>query len=578
MAPQAPVVVKRLDARVVLVVGDFLGSGLAEGLTTAFSENPGIRIVDRTSGSSGFVRDDFYNWPEKIIELIDTEKPAAIVVMLGTNDRQEMLVGEVEETVRSENWTKEYGARTQALAKAIAEKKVPFLWVGVPAFKSSKMLLDMLAFNDIYRAAASSVGAEFVDIWDGFVDENGAYMSNGPDINGQPARLRAADGINLARPGKRKVAFYAEKPLYKLLGETPPTAVPGSSAPTAQSPSSAVSSMAAIAAPAQDMDVVVDSLDDMGPIDPGRPVALRSPALDGGTELLGEVAEPRRGARTPGEKLAIEGIAPPSLPGRADDFSWPQGAATAMASASAVFNATSAKGIVPAVLPEPVEIIPAPRIAPPTTVPVPALPAPVATIVPTTLQDPVMDSLPSRAVPTEVVLAPVIPASVETTKAKGLVSEELVGGPRDLPPPVVAPRSGVKLPKSLGPEAGPAPTLLPQRADDLLVRQAAPSEVPSMPSALSPAEAEVFAAKGAASEVLPSATGYLSPARIVPRRVTRQPVSSGPAAEPVPTTLQDQPDAFSPQQIAPAAAPPDAGRNDAGRQECPPCDAARRRR
>ena len=54
----------------MLVVGDFLGSGLAEGLTTAFTQNPNVKIVDRTSGSSGFVREDFHNWPEKVDELI----------------------------------------------------------------------------------------------------------------------------------------------------------------------------------------------------------------------------------------------------------------------------------------------------------------------------------------------------------------------------------------------------------------------------------------------------------------------------------------------------------------------------
>ena len=46
---------------------------------------------------------------------------------------------------------------------------------------------------------------------------------NGPDMNGQPVRLRGSDGISLSKAGKRKVAFYVEKPLNKLLGsETVP--------------------------------------------------------------------------------------------------------------------------------------------------------------------------------------------------------------------------------------------------------------------------------------------------------------------------------------------------------------------
>ena len=88
----------------------------------------------------------------------------------------------------------------------------------MPAFKSPKMTADMLAFNDIYRKAGRSAGGEFVDIWDGFVDENGAFVATGPDINGQPVRLRADDGINLtdgrqaqARLLRRKAAAQAAR-------------------------------------------------------------------------------------------------------------------------------------------------------------------------------------------------------------------------------------------------------------------------------------------------------------------------------------------------------------------------------
>src|SRR5690606_32108941 len=175
----------------------------------------------------GFVRDDFYNWPQEIGTLIEAEKPAAIVVMLGSNDRQQMRVGDTREAPRSEAWNKEYERRAEAFAKIVSAHKTPFIWVGIPAFRSSKMTSDMLAFNDIYRSASERAGAEFVDIWDGFVDESGAFVTTGPDVNGQPARLRSNDGINLAKAGKRKLAFYAEKPLNKILGEA---ATPGAAA------------------------------------------------------------------------------------------------------------------------------------------------------------------------------------------------------------------------------------------------------------------------------------------------------------------------------------------------------------
>ncbi|PDQ21415.1 hypothetical protein CN311_08790 [Mesorhizobium sanjuanii] len=299
--PTTPIVEKAPDARTVLVVGDFMASGLAEGLDAAFAQNAGVRIVVRGNGSSGLVRDDVYNWPEQIKSLIETEKPAAVVVMLGSNDRQQMRVDDVREQPRSENWTKEYERRTEALGKAIASTKVPYLWVGMPPFRVAKMTSDMLAFNDIYRSAAETHGGEFIDIWDGFVDENGAFVISGPDINGQAVRLRTDDGINVSKAGKRKLAFYAEKPLLKILGLSAP-----GGATTAAAPAGAP--VEAPAAAPMEVDRTV-------------PMLLSDPALDGGSELLG--ATPLKKADRPGEKLAVEGKAPKASPGRADDFSWP---------------------------------------------------------------------------------------------------------------------------------------------------------------------------------------------------------------------------------------------------------------
>ena len=302
-APPAPVVEKAPGARTVLVVGDFMAGGLAEGLDEMFAENPGIRVVDRSKGSSGFVRDDFYDWRKEIGPLLQSEKPAAVVVMIGSNDRQQMRVGDGREPPRSEGWTREYEARAAAFAKTVAAARTPLLWVGVPAFKAGRMTADMLAFNGVYKEAAEGSGGEFVDIWDGFVDENGAFVSTGPDVSGQPVRLRADDGINLTRAGKRKVAFYVEKPLLKLLGLASPAGVAPEPLPSGL-PSTGPSS------------TVPDGVEAPAVADRTQPMLLDDPALDGGSELLGA---PSDGA--PAEGLLVQGAAPRA--GRADDFSWP---------------------------------------------------------------------------------------------------------------------------------------------------------------------------------------------------------------------------------------------------------------
>lgn len=307
-APAVTAVEKAADARVVLVVGDFMASGLADGLTTVFAENPAVRVVDRSNGSSGFVRDDYYNWPGEIGPILEAEKPAVVLIMMGSNDRQQMRVGDTREAARSEGWTAEYEKRTVSFGKHMADAGLPFLWVGMPSFRPGSMTSDMLALNEIYRDSAEKAGGEFVDIWEGFVDENGAFISRGPDINGQPVTLRAEDGINMTRAGKRKVAFYTEKPLLKLLGLASPNATIAAPAPLSPSP-----------------DIPQAPVN----IDRTPPMLLSDPALDGGTELLGASLPVAGKAATKAEEKSE---AAKTSPGRADDFSWPPQRKAAVAS------------------------------------------------------------------------------------------------------------------------------------------------------------------------------------------------------------------------------------------------------
>ena len=302
-APAPKVAAKSEDARVVLVIGDFLASGLAEGLESAYLAVPGVRVVARASGSSGIVRDDHYDWPAEIGPIIEAEKPAAVVVMLGANDRQEMRIGEVREPKRSKPWMKEYERRATNLARAVTDRGVPLVWVGMPSFKNSTMASDMLAYNDVYRSVSESVGGSFVDIWDGFVDENGAFVTTGPDINGNPVKLRSGEnGINLTRPGKRKVAFYAEKPLEKILGTARPSQI-GMPGPNGLAPH------------------LPGNLTSPADIERTAPISLTDPELSGGQELLGATFAPGTAKpETAAEKLAKEGIAPRPVAGRADDF------------------------------------------------------------------------------------------------------------------------------------------------------------------------------------------------------------------------------------------------------------------
>lgn len=306
-APAEPAVEKLENARKILVLGDFLANGTADGLSEAFAQAPGVVVIDRSNGSSGLVRDDYYHWPEQALSIVEEVQPSIIVVQLGSNDRQQLMVNGEREAVRSINWLAEYERRTQQLIDAVQGRKIPLLWIGLPAFKSPSMTTDMVALNGIFRNLVEKTGSEFIDIWDGFVDEEGKFIFTGSDINGQQVRLRGSDGINVTKAGRRKIAFYAEKSIRRLLGDAAAEgvlALDSANFPEIFMPP----------APGENAAAVTRTI----------PVAMTDPDLDGGSTLLGEMPATTGLTRSPRDRLVMEGILPEPPEGRADNFAWPQ--------------------------------------------------------------------------------------------------------------------------------------------------------------------------------------------------------------------------------------------------------------
>ncbi len=75
----------------VLVVGDSMADWLGYGLEEVYADNQQVGVVRMVRQYSGLVRYEPRNetliWPQAIKEALAAEKPSAIVVMLGLNDR-----------------------------------------------------------------------------------------------------------------------------------------------------------------------------------------------------------------------------------------------------------------------------------------------------------------------------------------------------------------------------------------------------------------------------------------------------------------------------------------------------------
>jgi len=152
--------------------------------------------------STGLTRPDYFNWPAHISEEFPESDPEAVVIMFGANDAQGMEVeGEVFQTL-DENWTAEYRRRVAGTMDLLEDEGRIVYWVGQPIMRDADFSSRMAGVNEIYRSEAESrPWVRYIDAYEMFADDSGAYEAFLPDVAGDVQDMRQGDGIHLSRPG-----------------------------------------------------------------------------------------------------------------------------------------------------------------------------------------------------------------------------------------------------------------------------------------------------------------------------------------------------------------------------------------
>lgn len=336
---EAPVVVRddpvipKVDvAHHIVVLGDSLANLLANGLDDALNNRPDVEVIHKAKPDSGLVRSDFYDWPKAASELLASDQKISIgVILLGLNDRQPLREGETVYEPLSPRWLELYRDRIDAIASAFAGKRVPLIWVGAPPMQNGRLSADMITFNDLYRQRVEKAGGQYVDLWGGFVDAENRYAATGPDVSGQPVRLRLGDGIHFTAAGARKAAHFVDLVIRRMIEAAPQSSVialpvsPETGAPSALElqPGGVerlIDQMVA-GVPTIGLPAALQARPLAGPIQPltGQGALSEQPLLASITEARG-----RGDAALQLERVFGQGIAPDPVAGRLDDYRWPR--------------------------------------------------------------------------------------------------------------------------------------------------------------------------------------------------------------------------------------------------------------
>ena len=135
------------------------------------------------------------------------------MILIGINDRQKMRIDGESYGSLTPEWTVEYQRRVSGVVSALRAANKPTIWIGLPPMSKSTYDKTMTGISEIQRLAAFGGGAEFLDIYERFADEEGKYTSYGPDLSGKSVRMRKDDGIHFSAAGADKLAFYLAQSL-----------------------------------------------------------------------------------------------------------------------------------------------------------------------------------------------------------------------------------------------------------------------------------------------------------------------------------------------------------------------------
>lgn len=216
--PKFEIAPKDPNAGLILVVGDRMARGVADGLKFTLAEKPQVRVEPLTDDRAGFAGENPPDWGSQVLAKIRGADVKAVVVMIGRQDLGKSFPGEPPEDFMTAEWIETYKAKVAALVRVVRQEKKPIVWAGLPPTGDELVNADFTQLNSIFQIASEDRRVRYVDIWDIFLAEDGSYSSYGPDVDGKNTRLRTNDRIDFTWAGYRKVAFFVERELSRVLG------------------------------------------------------------------------------------------------------------------------------------------------------------------------------------------------------------------------------------------------------------------------------------------------------------------------------------------------------------------------
>lgn len=253
--PPPPVHAETERKPLVLLVGDsMMMEGFGPVLQRTLRKRPDLEVVREGKYSTGLSRQDYFDWPAQLEQLVAKYNPDMVVICMGANDPQDIIdENRKRHHADSESWKTIYRSRAERLLAVATAKGAKAVWVGLPVMGKEPYSTRVRRLSELQKEACETYHAAFVDTVKVLADAQGNYTTFKVDDKGRHVRLRYKDMVHVTEDGGAMLSAAVEPVVEKelLLGknkaaERPvPQALPSS--PSSSSPLPAKSPLPAVA-------------------------------------------------------------------------------------------------------------------------------------------------------------------------------------------------------------------------------------------------------------------------------------------------------------------------------------------
>ena len=224
--PVEPVKTPETSAKLVsniLLLGDsMMLEGLGPPLQRELKKIPGLTVKRHGRYGTGLARLDTFDWLSYFGQMLDTYNPGLVIITLGANDTQDIVIDGRRLHVGQKSWNEVYAQRVAALLQIASERNVIVIWVGLPIMGQEPYGSRAANINKQTQMVCDrTAGCRFWDAWLSVADEKGKYSVYLPDGQGKTIRARSKDAIHLTESGGRIMATQFLDDLKKWVDFTP---------------------------------------------------------------------------------------------------------------------------------------------------------------------------------------------------------------------------------------------------------------------------------------------------------------------------------------------------------------------